>query len=101
MKRLTDAATKIKVMQRVIDDLHLDRPVIISPSMSGSFAIPFLMQNEPISCQQRSRGFVPVAPAASDLYSTDQFKQCEVGVAMERLNLHLAISSRIVVSGLF
>ena len=78
-KRLSDSAIKVKVIQQVIDDLHLDRPLIVSPSMSGSYAIPFLMQSEPKECTKRSRGFIPVAPASSDSYTEEQYAQCEVG----------------------
>lgn len=42
---------------KLIDALHLDRPVVVSPSMSGRFAMPFVVEHS-----ARMRGFVAVAP---------------------------------------
>lgn len=42
---------------KLIDALHLDRPVVVSPSMSGRFAMPYVVAHS-----DRLRGFVAVAP---------------------------------------
>ncbi len=44
---------------KLIDALHLDRPVVVSPSMSGRFAMPFVVEHS-----DRLRGFVAVAPVS-------------------------------------
>lgn len=54
--------TKIKPgiwLGKLIDALHLDRPVVVSPSMSGRFAMPFIVEHS-----DRLRGFVAVAPVS-------------------------------------
>ncbi len=42
---------------KLIDVLHLDRPIVVSPSMSGRFSLPFVVEHS-----DRLRGFVAVAP---------------------------------------
>jgi abhydrolase domain-containing protein 14 len=48
-----------KWLGKLIDALHLDRPVVVSPSMSGRFAMPFVVTHS-----DRLRGFVAVAPVS-------------------------------------
>jgi pimeloyl-ACP methyl ester carboxylesterase len=59
-------------MEAVLDTLHLDRPVVLSPSMSGSFSFPLATQRA-----DRLRGYVPIAPVGIARYSP-QFKQITV-----------------------
>nr|CAB3219652.1 alpha/beta hydrolase domain-containing protein 14B-like [Phallusia mammillata] len=44
-------------LDHLITELALDKPVIVSPSMSGSFSIPYLFKYG-----EKMGGFVPVAP---------------------------------------
>ncbi|XP_060080327.1 putative protein-lysine deacylase ABHD14B [Ylistrum balloti] len=53
----------------LIKALKLTSPVIISPSMSGSFSLPFLF-DQPDTMPPRARGFVPVAPVQTGAYSS-------------------------------
>ena len=52
----------------LIDALDLGRPVLVSPSMSGAFALPFVT-----SWPERVAGFVPVGVAGSESYE-DRFE---------------------------
>ena len=45
----------------LVTALGLSHPVIVSPSMSGSFAMPFLVKHS-----DQLSGFVPVAPTATN-----------------------------------
>ncbi len=45
----------------LLDRLALDRVVLVSPSMSGRFSLPFV-----VARPERLRGYVPVAPAWID-----------------------------------
>jgi len=42
-------------------------PVIVSPSMSGGFSLPYLFQN-PATSLQRAKAYIPVAPVSSGTY---------------------------------
>lgn len=58
--------------------MKLKRPVIVSASMSGSFALPYLMNPEPDTCSERLRGFIPLAPVATEKFSHAAYHRCEV-----------------------
>jgi abhydrolase domain-containing protein 14 len=51
-------------LRRLLDALNIERPVIVSPSLSGRFALP-LVTEEP----QRVAGFVAVAPVGLKRYT--------------------------------
>lgn len=51
-------------VEQLISSLGLDSPVIISPSMSGGFSLPYLTAHP-----GKVRGFVPVAPVKTQLYA--------------------------------
>ncbi|XP_059800467.1 protein ABHD14A isoform X1 [Hypanus sabinus] len=52
--------------------MDLQTPVLISPSMSGRFSIPFVMFHN-----QRLKGFVPVAPIGTNGYSAEQYQKIQ------------------------
>ncbi|XP_002741873.1 putative protein-lysine deacylase ABHD14B [Saccoglossus kowalevskii] len=56
-----------------IKALKLEHSVIVSPSMSGTFALPLLMKHPEVF-----RGYVPVAPTGIDLFTPEQFAKIEV-----------------------
>lgn len=58
-------------LEEVIKGLKLKKPVIISPSMSGSFSLPYLFK-DPGKVLERARGFVPVAPVGTNTYTKEQ-----------------------------
>ena len=56
--------------------LHLetyDRPIIVSPSMSGVFALPLLFQQP-----EAFSGYVPVAPVGVEDYTAERYKVNQV-----------------------
>lgn len=49
------------------------RPILVSPSMSGRFALPFLL-----AWGDRLAGFVPVAPVGTKDYTAEQYRHVQV-----------------------
>ena len=76
-KPLDDTAT---FLQDLIRALKLERPVIVSPSMSGAYSLPYLLQSQPQQWGNRARGYVSVAPAFTDKFEEAIYKQCEVRI---------------------
>ena len=62
----------------VIAALKLDRPVLVSPSLSGSYTLPFLLGAQPEKAAEKSRGYVPVAPIYTDQFEEEVYKKCQV-----------------------
>lgn len=61
--------------------MKIDRPIIVSPSMSGSYALPYLMGNngqDSATCTSRARGYIPIAPVGTEKYTDAHFYRCEV-----------------------
>ncbi|XP_004676160.1 PREDICTED: alpha/beta hydrolase domain-containing protein 14B [Condylura cristata] len=55
-------------LEAVVDALDLGPPVVISPSLSGMYSLPFL-----IKPGSRLRGYVPVAPICTDKISAADY----------------------------
>ena len=49
------------------------RIILVSPSMSGAYSLPFLFER-----QKSVAGFVPIAPVATSSFSTDDYKTLSV-----------------------
>ncbi|XP_030062317.1 protein ABHD14A [Microcaecilia unicolor] len=54
---------------RIIETLSIKQPVLISPSMSGLYSLPLLLQHG-----DRLKGFVPIAPVGTKSYTKEQYK---------------------------
>lgn len=52
-----------ELLPRLLDALDLESAIVVSPSMSGRFSLPFVLDHP-----ERVAGFVPVAPASRELY---------------------------------
>jgi abhydrolase domain-containing protein 14 len=67
-------------LTRLIRALRLSNFVIISPSMSGRFAVPFIIQSN--SKLQSLRGFVPIAPVGTKSFDKNDYKQITVSTRL-------------------
>ncbi|NXJ11293.1 ABHEA protein, partial [Odontophorus gujanensis] len=59
-------------LQHVVQQLGLRRLVIVSPSMSGRFSLPFLLTHG-----EQLAGFVPIAPVGTREYTAVQYQQVQ------------------------
>ena len=66
-----EESEKVQFLVNLINKLSLERPVLVAPSMSGSYALPFVMDDKH---RKELRGFIPVAPGAVAKYSEDDLK---------------------------
>lgn len=60
----------------LISVLKLTRPVIVSPSMSGAFSLPYLF-DDPVTSTERAVAYVPVAPILTSKFVA-QFQKSQV-----------------------
>lgn len=66
-----ESVDRIQFLSNLIKELGLERPVVVAPSMSGSYALPFVMDKEHA---KELRGFIPVAPGAVAKYTEEELK---------------------------
>ncbi|NXP00404.1 ABHEA protein, partial [Certhia brachydactyla] len=59
-------------LDHVLQELGMQRPVLVSPSMSGRFALPFLLTHG-----DRLAGFVPIAPVGTKGYTAEQYQRVQ------------------------
>ncbi|KAH0630025.1 hypothetical protein JD844_012586 [Phrynosoma platyrhinos] len=64
------ASGRIAFLQQIFKELGLQKPVLISSSMSGHYSIPFLLTSG-----EQLRGFVPIAPVGTKEFTTQQYQQ--------------------------
>uniref|UniRef100_UPI0037E99EEE putative protein-lysine deacylase ABHD14B n=1 Tax=Semicossyphus pulcher TaxID=241346 RepID=UPI0037E99EEE len=60
-------------LKEVCEQLSLSPVVVISPSLSGMYSLPFLMQH-----QDLIRAYVPVAPICTDKFTAEQYQSVKV-----------------------
>ncbi|XP_032857917.2 protein ABHD14A [Tyto alba] len=66
------AQGRVAFLDRVLQELGLRRPVLVSPSMSGRFALPFLLARG-----DWLAGFVPIAPVGTKDYAAEQYRRVQ------------------------
>lgn len=66
------AQGRVAFLDHVLQELGMQRPVLISPSMSGRFALPFLLAQG-----DRLAGFVPIAPVGTKDYTEEQYQRVQ------------------------
>ncbi|KAF3689979.1 Protein ABHD14B [Channa argus] len=60
-------------LKEVCEQLSLSPVVVISPSLSGMYSLPFLMQHQTLI-----RGYIPVAPICTDKFTAEQYQSVKV-----------------------
>ncbi len=76
-KDVAKLSSKSAFIAAVVKTLNLNRPVIVSPSMSGGFSLPYLF-DDPATALDKSRGFIPVAPVETGKYLEAYYKKSQV-----------------------
>jgi abhydrolase domain-containing protein 14 len=66
----------VQWLTKLIRALRLSNFVIISPSMSGRFALPYVINSN--TKQQSIRGFIPIAPVGTNSFKTTDYEQVTV-----------------------
>lgn len=64
-------------LKQVCDALELGPAVVVSPSLSGMYSLPFLFQHSSML-----KAYVPVAPICTDKFKSQQYaavQVCECG----------------------
>ncbi|KAM9096876.1 protein ABHD14A [Sarcophilus harrisii] len=61
-------AGRADLLHQVLQDLKVKNLVLVSPSLSGLYSLPFLMRTHQQLC-----GFVPIAPTFTENYTYKQF----------------------------
>lgn len=68
--RTLSAEEKPQLLGALIRALQLHRPVLVSPSMSGAYSLPYVMrQGHTLSA------FIPIAPVGAGEFSAEQYAQ--------------------------
>jgi len=58
--------------------LAVERPLLISASMSGRYVLPYMMLPDSASCSDRVSAFIPLAPVSTPRFTHAQYHHCEV-----------------------
>ncbi|KAM6059118.1 protein ABHD14A [Theristicus caerulescens] len=66
------AQGRVAFLDHILQELGMQRPVLVSPSMSGRFALPFLLARG-----DRLAGFVPIAPVGTKDYAAEQYRRIQ------------------------
>nr|XP_054101676.1 protein ABHD14A isoform X1 [Callithrix jacchus] len=67
-KEASTEAGRAELLAKALRDLEVQNAVLVSPSLSGRYALPFLMRGH-----HQLHGFVPIAPTSTQNYTQEQF----------------------------
>jgi len=73
-----DKLDKDSFLTALFKALKVERPVLISASMSGRYVLPYMMLPDPGACSERASAFVPLAPVNTQRFTHAQYHRCEV-----------------------
>ncbi|KAL3870485.1 hypothetical protein ACJMK2_038540 [Sinanodonta woodiana] len=68
-------------LEELIQVLKLKAPVIVSPSMSGGFSLPYLFK-DPSNVLTRCKAYIPIAPVSTEKYEKKQYEQLKIPTAI-------------------
>ncbi|XP_005724608.1 putative protein-lysine deacylase ABHD14B [Pundamilia nyererei] len=60
-------------LKEVCEQLNLTPAVVISPSLSGMYSLPFLLEHQALV-----RAYIPVAPICTDKFTAEQYQSVKV-----------------------
>lgn len=60
---------RVDLLSRFMESLGVRGAVLLSPSMSGHYSIPFLVKNH-----AQLHGFIPIAPVGTRSYTAQQYQ---------------------------
>ncbi|XP_074532871.1 protein ABHD14A [Halichoeres trimaculatus] len=63
---------RVDLLSRFMESLGVRAAVLLSPSMSGRYSIPFLIKNN-----AQLHGFIPIAPVSTRSYSPQQYQSIQ------------------------
>lgn len=63
---------RVDLLSRFMESLGVRAAVLVSPSMSGHYSIPFLMKNS-----AQLQGFVPIAPVGTRSFTPQQYQNIQ------------------------
>ncbi|XP_010114782.1 PREDICTED: alpha/beta hydrolase domain-containing protein 14A-like, partial [Chlamydotis macqueenii] len=72
VETVATAQGRVAFLDHILQELGMQRPVLVSPSMSGRFSLPFLLARG-----DQLSGFVPVAPVGTKDYAAEQYQQVQ------------------------
>ncbi|XP_004548568.1 protein ABHD14A [Maylandia zebra] len=64
--------SRVDLLSRFMESLGVRAAVLLSPSMSGHYSLPFLMKNS-----AQLHGFIPIAPVGTRSYSAQQYQNIQ------------------------
>lgn len=68
-----------RYMEELIKSLPMDRPIVVSPSMSGDYLLPYLLDDVE-NAGKRISGWVPIAPIGTANYSDYTYEALKIPV---------------------
>ncbi|XP_058486589.1 protein ABHD14A [Solea solea] len=64
--------SRVDLLSRFMEALGVRAPVLLSPSMSGQYSLPFFMKNN-----AQLHGFIPIAPVGTRSYTQQQYQSIQ------------------------
>lgn len=74
-----DGEMNAEFLKQLTQTLNLDRPIIVSPSMSGSFSLPYLVEDIG-KAATKARGYIPVAPVGTGGFTPEAYAKVTIPV---------------------
>ncbi|XP_053577095.1 protein ABHD14A [Bombina bombina] len=87
---LSSERGRTEYLLHIMESFGMRQPIIISPSMSGMFSLPLLLQHP-----DRLKGFVPIAPVGTKSFKPEQYQQIQVPslIVYGKLDTNLGVQS--------